>query len=576
MKFHKYKILFIPLIIIFFLVCCQEKPHSHAIFEEVESLMEINADSAYRLLKKADSTVHFNRAQRAEWNLLVTQAMDKAYMKHESDSLIREAAEYFDRTKDVTKQIRAYCYWGRIWQDLGDSPRAQQYYLKALDIGKNSEEYLLLGLINNNLGYLYLMQGEPNLAIQQLQNAIFFYEQIEENKMIVNTLKNIGRAYSSAKQIDSSLIVYKKALPLAEIKDQTAILNEIGNLYITKKDYPTAYDYINNAIINAPTNSDKTHLYFTAGRLYYEWDKPDSAVFYLNKSIESERLRTKSASYYYLYHIAQKEKRWEDFATLQKDYEILRDSITAQINTESVQKIQSLYNYQQAVSERNLSQLELAKRERNIYAVLLLCALLSLAVIFTIFKLRNEKWKKEAIKKLFQDLSDRQEATSKAQLKSNKKRIDEIIKLLNIPTSIKHKEVLLVEKDYLEKENKKLIEEIHEKNELIRKNEVKKLYLELHEELVNHINSAFRKRLMITVHTDCPDFEERIKFKYPEIETIDLDICYLTKAGFSPGRISELVRIKPSNLSMRKKRLYEKICNEKCTGKDFEILIHSL
>lgn len=66
--------------------------------------------------------------------LLLTEAEDKTYKKHESDSLIAIATEYFDKTDDVKRKAKAWYYRGRVVDDLKDAPRAQDYYLKALQM----------------------------------------------------------------------------------------------------------------------------------------------------------------------------------------------------------------------------------------------------------------------------------------------------------------------------------------------------------------------------------------------------------------------------------------------------------
>ena len=40
--------------------------------------------------------------------LLLTEAEDKTYKKHESDSLIAIATEYFDKTDDVKRKAKAW------------------------------------------------------------------------------------------------------------------------------------------------------------------------------------------------------------------------------------------------------------------------------------------------------------------------------------------------------------------------------------------------------------------------------------------------------------------------------------
>jgi hypothetical protein len=42
-----------------------------------------------------------------------------------------------------------------FYHDMGDSPHAQEYYLKALEAGKSSADHAMLGRIYANLGSMY-------------------------------------------------------------------------------------------------------------------------------------------------------------------------------------------------------------------------------------------------------------------------------------------------------------------------------------------------------------------------------------------------------------------------------------
>lgn len=61
--------------------------------------------------------------------------------------------------KTIEKQPdSALNYLGRVNSDLQDALQAQEYYLKALEIGEDSKDYTLLINIYNNLGTLYAHQ----------------------------------------------------------------------------------------------------------------------------------------------------------------------------------------------------------------------------------------------------------------------------------------------------------------------------------------------------------------------------------------------------------------------------------
>ncbi|MDR3140973.1 MAG: hypothetical protein LBU37_04530 [Tannerellaceae bacterium] len=118
-----------------------------------EEQMDVNPDSAFILLeeikkKSGDSLISktLSKKQYALWCLLLTQAQDKNRIAQTSDSLIRVAVDYFEKKNDAPHLMKAYYYNAVIYHDMGDSPRAQEYYLKALDAaGKESGDHAMLG-----------------------------------------------------------------------------------------------------------------------------------------------------------------------------------------------------------------------------------------------------------------------------------------------------------------------------------------------------------------------------------------------------------------------------------------------
>jgi hypothetical protein len=71
----------------FCLIACRQYPHIQPLLQEAETLMGSRPDSSLILLEEDYAT----------WCLLMTQARDKNYVEHTSDSVIGVAVRYFEK-----------------------------------------------------------------------------------------------------------------------------------------------------------------------------------------------------------------------------------------------------------------------------------------------------------------------------------------------------------------------------------------------------------------------------------------------------------------------------------------------
>lgn len=141
--------------------------------------MAAKPDSALCLLDSIKHPEELSRKEQALWCLLHTQARDKNRIKHVSDSLIRIAVRYYEKTDLEERKMQAYYYCGRVYQDLNDAPQAQEYYLKAYDVGKNLNTPSLQGQLCANLGSLYTLQKLYQPALTYQKKAVDYFSRIQ-------------------------------------------------------------------------------------------------------------------------------------------------------------------------------------------------------------------------------------------------------------------------------------------------------------------------------------------------------------------------------------------------------------
>ena len=105
---------------LFFITGLMSCSHHSGLYEHAEKIMSQHPDSVLTLLSTIQDVNDLSEKDRAMYYLLLTEAEDKTYKKHESDSLIAIATEYFDKTDDVKRKAKAWYYRGRVVDDLKD------------------------------------------------------------------------------------------------------------------------------------------------------------------------------------------------------------------------------------------------------------------------------------------------------------------------------------------------------------------------------------------------------------------------------------------------------------------------
>ena len=200
-----------------------------------ESLMQRCPDSALMVLDSMEVPSPSDKFQYATWCLLITQARDKSFIKHTSDSLINIALDYFEKQDDPVRKATALYYAGRVNHDMNNAGEATDFYLRARDVAKNTADYRLLHLINTHLGTLYAYRSLTDLALEAYENAYNYSNQLKDSTLISYSYSYLGRISALDNDLSKGLDYYKKAISVAEqsgsLKALTLAYGEISSVY---------------------------------------------------------------------------------------------------------------------------------------------------------------------------------------------------------------------------------------------------------------------------------------------------------------------------------------------------------
>ena len=602
----KKNIVFLLILIPIIWISCDGMGHQTIDFRKVENLMPQHPDSALMLLEQIENKENLSRKDKAHYSLLLTEAEDKTYVTHTTDSLISIAADYYEKTDDLGRKAKAWYYKGRINQDLGHPLKAQEYYLKALRDEEKIEDHALLGRIHNHIGMLYAYQKVYEKALPFQKKAVENFHLINDSTGQVFALRDLGRTFLMLGLQDSSIICNQKAIALMRKRIIPSVYTELAGLYIDRQRMEEAHGLLRTSLQNVAKPQAKYPVYLVLGELYKKSGQIDSARFYLQACINSAPLpETRAGGLFHLKEIALEKGQWEQAALLSKQYELLKDSIEQGKNAESIRNVQAFYSYNEI--EQDLWEARLyASKQKSFYSLLITACLFLLTVALLRFihyrrerksLLQRLKANEEQIQRneqTLKNISDVKDSlqneiqiykTTERQLSKEK---DEQLKRTNeeIRQKIMQLEKLSHTKDELEKnlltlrsENSNL-----KKREQAREEERKKI--EESERLQNErLYDKFRSpagweptdtdwhKLFISVDKLYPKMVTTLQ-KSTSLNESERIICFLSKIGVKPGAIEILLG--KGNVSVYRKRLYEKLNKKAGTAKDFDKYISDI
>ena len=568
--------------------------------------MPQHPDSALMLLEQIENKENLSRKDKAHYYLLLTEAEDKTYVTHTTDSLISIAADYYEKTDDLGRKAKAWYYKGRINQDLGHPLKAQEYYLKALRDEEKIEDHALLGRIHNHIGMLYAYQKVYEKALPFQKKAVENFHLLSDSTGQVFALRDLGRTFLMLGHQDSAIICNQKAIALMRKRIIPSVYTELAGFYIDRQRLEEAHGLLRTSLQNVAKPQAKYPVYLVLGELYKKSGQIDSACFYLQACINSAPLpETRAGGLFHLKEIALEKGQWEQAALLSKQYELLKDSIEQGKNAESIRNVQAFYSYNEI--EQDLWEARLyASKQKSFYSLLITACLFLLTVALLRFihyrrerksLLQRLKANEEQIQRneqTLKNISDVKDSlqneiqiykTKERQLSKEK---DEQLKRTNeeIRQKIMQLEKLSHTKDELEKnlltlrsENSNL-----KKREQAREEERKKI--EESERLHNErLYDKFRSpagweptdtdwhKLFISVDKLYPKMVTTLQ-KSTSLNESERKICYLSKIGVKPGAIEIL--LSKGNVSVYRKRLYEKLTKKEGTAKDFDKYISDI
>ena len=376
----------------------------------------------------------------------------------------------------------------------------------------------LKGQIEDNLGFCYWKHELFEEALPLHTDAADLFRTLNNDTLLMVALRNCGRATASLGDIEAAQQHYDKALKIAKALNDKTMQNEIllessRDVLLVKESYEQVIERINQALANGASGDGL----LTLGLAYYYLEQDSLALVHLTEATRNEMAGVRMSAYQALCYLYQMQG---NYAQALECHELFNENMMQadrEHRSEQVQRIKAEYDLQMQKNS-----LEATQKLKSVYFFVILGALLAALVVVLLLlrqKTLNAKLKAEEMKNQME-----------LALKKNKVYVTALALTEQITASTL---------DFDLKDNE-------------------------WDDFVTLIDKVYG------------DFTKRLTEKYPTLTKSDLQICCLTKQGFSNQVISILMNLQTNSYARRKSRIKQEKMNGLEDERSFEEIINSL
>ena len=384
---------------------------------------------------------------------------------------------------------------------------------------EQAEVQRLKGQIEDNLGFCYWKHELFEEALTLHTDAITLARELNDSTLLMTALRNSGRATASLGHIDAAEQHYKEAITIAKALNNKAMESDIllelsRDVYIPKEAYNYSVKCVTQAL-EGGADADICHL--TLGLAHYYLAHDSLAMLHLEEATKSKQAGTRMSAYQTLSFIYQIAKDYQKSLECQELFYNNLMQADQEHRSEQVQRIKGEYELQM---QKNSLQAE--QKLKSLYLYLILGGLVvALAVVLLLLRQKSLSAKLKA-----EEMKNQLET----ELKKNKVYVTALALTEQITAST-------LDFDLKDSEWDDFVELID------------KVY---------------------------GNFTQRLTTQYPTLTKSDMQICCLTKQGFSNQVISILMNLQTNSYARRKSRIKQEKMNGLEDERSFEEIINEI
>lgn len=534
---------------------CRGGSELDARFQEIDRLCDSIPEAAIDSLAAIDHT-SLSEKELNRYRLLWIKSRDKAYIAHNSDSLILGVIDYYDKHRNEGLYAEALYYGGRVYSDIGDLPTALEFFQKSLDEIPEDEAHLRFrSIVLNQTGRLFNALRMDSVAIEYLKKSLRIDFQDNDDYgtafthcLIASSLRRQNKIKEARRNIDKAV----RLSVLLDESDRQTIQSELAEMFYEEKKIDSALLVIRPlpSIVDSITTP---YCLAVAADIYKEAGILDTAYIYARQLTRLKTPNNKRSGYKVIFSGAL--RRYVPKDTLLKlipEYkQVIEDFLNTHVSEQALIQ-NSRYNYSRHDREREDAERKLSSFKEKVWFIgggLLLLMLIILSIV--LWRRYRKSWKNSKLMEGFiltERLKEEVEQSRLIDDNENKEGID-ITDSLNTKQRILDEIEILKKNNHYGLENNKILEyplyrvlkERAENKEPMGKDVT---WMQI-EDLIKSISPDFNLYLTILTQN--------------QISVAESKVAMLMKLGFSNTQIADLLNRQPATVSRQRTSIANKI-----------------
>ena len=560
------------------LASCGDGGAARGVLSRADSLMEEHTDSAMALLRR-DSVmlVHAPKLERMAYILSKTEAEDKLYITHRSDSAMQLAVKYFDRHGSALQRTRAWYLLGRVYCDMLLYGNALTAFDAAIAVQPDDDSTVCRYKARacSWAGSVYEEKELHKDALRYNKMSYDYAHRCDVPSIEVFSLRDIGRSYSDLAKDNVAIPYYLHAAGKADSLNNSYLYNmvmeELASIYIENGMSDSARWALSAPFCSNLDEDLSTHYFVLAD--YYELIRDlDSAIICNKEGLKYSGYESTMTVSLDLARLLERVGKHEEAEKYYAVYNQYKDSVEA----DRVVQNNNLLGFVEkniTVERQNASLAE--DKTRLVTLVLFIVVVVAVAAVMVMRFYNKRKIMYERQQERIDQYWRSQRDRDLQKMEANEKRMAELEKELSASkdtlTEIR-KKLMENEAEMLHRQNEQMLFERKHHELLVADLAETEVYKLFHDASACPTSSDYHK-LSEALNKAYDGFTFRLKDLYPNISDLELWICCMVKAGLTAKEICNISAYSFSSLSMAKSRLYAKMLNKKGSAKAFDAFI---
>ena len=567
----------------FLLLCatffsCRDGGRAEGILRTADSLMEEYPDSALAILKRDSLEICRSGKDFRLWYALSrTEADDKCYILHVSDSAIRIAAGCYDSYGSALQRVRADYLLGRVYCDMHLYGHALTSFNKAIAVDAENDSVInrYKARAATWAGYVYEVEGLHKDALRYNKLAYGYAKKAGAQVTEIYSLRDIGRSYRDLNRNDIAIPYYQQAAKKAKTIDDANLYNmvmeELAGIYIEEGRLDEAYAALNTKFL-ATTDKDIASHYYIWAMYFEKIGQLDSAVAYDKRGMKYSEISIKRDVSLDLARLLTKQGKRDEAMEYYEKYSVYSDSVEAselKETSDMLSQVEKSIDVERKNAALASSQLRLAAVMSILVVVVVIASVALLGMYLKRKRKQREQLERVRRYRLERSMKEKQRAQQNKErialleneLTASNQTLSELRQELirNEAEMLKYKDALTA---FEQKHGELLVADLAD-------TDVYKLY---HDPIAKPTSADYHM-LVEALNKAYGDFTLRLKEFYPDIRSNEMWICCMVKAGLTSKEICNISSYSYSSIGMAKVRLYGKMLGKKGSSRDFDAFI---